>query len=405
MLLFLFLDRFMGSYVESILQTDPEIATKLSGFTWYPRTLSPGENSVAGVHPMLGGYDYTPVEMNMRGELLRDLSVEAFSILPYNFSKHGYRVNVVSPRGLGFTMAGECKYLEMPGVYCSHVPRSIAKQRAEERGFPLDDLSKSSYSDLLVLLASMRTTPYVLKEVLYEKGPWQPFLNHTAGTTFREWAELHALPALSKTDAAESNYNFVSNILPHEPYFMGEDCQPQRKPFSVNDEEVVRRGHTSLFSLQHAIAARCALLVVADYMETLKRAGVYDNTKIVIVSDHGIVGAVEDSSTRAVAGGTQGNAFVRTRSLLLVKERGAQGPLRVSEEFAPNAEVAHILCKEIGGCVNPYLNNKPIEALGRDDPFYVSLVPWQFNLQNPRSFVINQQLALKGRIPTTRMAG
>ncbi|MES1263339.1 MAG: hypothetical protein ABUL69_03210, partial [Peristeroidobacter soli] len=62
--LFIFLDRFMGSYVEDILRADPDLATRLSGFTWYPRTVSAGENSIAGVHGMLGGYDYTPDAMN-----------------------------------------------------------------------------------------------------------------------------------------------------------------------------------------------------------------------------------------------------------------------------------------------------------------------------------------------------
>ena len=65
----------------------------------------------------------------------------------------------------------------------------------------------------------------------------------------------------------------------------------------------------------------------------------------------------------------------------------------------PNAEVPRIVCEEIGGCVNPYLGNKPIQALGRDDPFLVSFVPWQFTLQNPDSFVINSQLLLKGKDP------
>ena len=68
--LIIFLDRFMGSYVESILETDPELVDRLSGFTWYPRTVAAGQNSIAGVHPMLGGYDYTPVEMYARGRPL-----------------------------------------------------------------------------------------------------------------------------------------------------------------------------------------------------------------------------------------------------------------------------------------------------------------------------------------------
>ena len=132
--LIIFLDRFMGSYIESIMETDPQLADRLTGFTWYPRTVSAGENSIAGVHPMLGGYDYTPVEMNARHRPLRDLSVEAFSILPYNFSKRSYQVSVVNPGGLGFTMAGDCSYLEMDGsdLY-SYLPvRGAGARRANE---------------------------------------------------------------------------------------------------------------------------------------------------------------------------------------------------------------------------------------------------------------------------------
>jgi len=397
--LMIFLDRFMGSYVESIVKSHPDLLERLSGFTWYPRTVAAGQNSIAGVHPMLGGYDYTPVEMNARGRPLRELSVEAFSILPRNFASHGYRVNLVNPRGLGFTMAGDCGVLNIEGVICTHFPMGPVRERAEQMGFSLDDIARAGYADLLSLLGSMRSAPYLVKQIVYLKGPWRPFLDKSAGTTFREWAQLQALPALSTPEAAESNFNFVSSLLPHEPSFLGEDCQPLHERFEVSNDEVARRGHISLFSLQHSIGARCALLSVADYLDFLKRAGVYDNTKIVIVSDHGIVGAVEDHSTRAVAGGTTASKYVATRSVLLVKERNARGPLRTLEDFLPNAEVPRILCEEIGGCVNPYLNDKRIAADGRDDPFHVSIVPWQFSAQNPESFRIHEQRALRGKDP------
>jgi hypothetical protein len=397
--LIIFLDRFMGSYVEDILQTDPDLNSRMSGFVWYPRTVSAGENSIAGVHPMYGGYDYTPTEMNARGRPLRDLSVEAFSILPYNFSRANYDVNFVGPRGLGFTMAGDCKYLSMERVNCTHIPLSIVKERAERTGFPLNELSRSSYADLLVLLASMRSAPYLMKDILQVRGPWRPYMDHSAGTTFREWAELEAFPDLTYTGASQPNLNIVSNILPHEPYYLNEQCIPQQERLRITVAEMRRRGHESVFSLQHAVGARCTFLSVAKYLDFLQQAGVYNNTKIVIVSDHGIVGSVTDHSTRAVAGGTQHNDYVRTRSVLLVKEIGATGDVRISEEFLPNAEVPRIVCEEIGGCVNPYLGNKTVEAHGRDDPFYATFVPWQFNAQRPNSFVIRSMKVLKGKDP------
>lgn len=397
--LFLFLDRFMGGYIEPTLASDPTLAQRLAGFTWYPRTVSAGENSIAGVHPMLGGYDYTPFAMNRRGTPLVEQSNEAFSILPYNFSRKGYQVNVVNPRGLGFTMAGDCRVLVMERVTCTHIPTSIMQERARAMSFPLSDLSKSNYADLLVLLASMRGSPYVVKHALFERGPWRPFLDHSAGTTFREWAELTSLHELSTTDAREPNFNFITNILAHEPYYMGEDCKPRRERLQLPGAEIRARGHSSLFSLQHAVAARCALLAVADYLDFLKRAGVYERTAIVIVSDHGIVGPVEDNTSRAQAGGTQSAKYVRTRSVLLFKPAGASGDLRVSEAFTPNAEAPRLVCEQIGGCVNPYLGNRPIEAQGRDDPFHVTIVPWQFSAQEANAFVVRSAYELRGKDP------
>lgn len=397
--LIVFLDRFMGSFVESVMESDPEIAERLDGFVWYPRSVSAGENSIAGVHPIFGGYDYIPREMNKRGKSLRDVSAEAYAILPYNFSRNGYEVNFVGPRGLGFTLAGDCSFLQMSNVNCTHIPLSVSGDMAKELGFPLGDLSKANYADLLVMLAAMRSAPYGAKEVLRARGPWLPFMDHSAGTTFRAWAELKALPQLTSVDSQAPQLNIVTNILPHEPYYMGEDCMPRRERYIVSRDELERRGHTSLFSLQHEIAARCALLLVADYMEALKQHGVYANTKIVIVSDHGIVGPVEDRSSRALAGGTEENLYVRMRPLMLVKEVGATGPLRISEEFMPNAETPRIVCEEIGGCINPYLAGRSIEALGRDDPFHVSFTPWQFSKQNLDSFVIEREMTLTGKDP------
>ncbi|HEY0686008.1 MAG TPA: sulfatase-like hydrolase/transferase [Steroidobacter sp.] len=397
--LIVFLDRFMGSFVESILQDHPDLRERLSGFTWYPRTIAAGYNSIAGVHPMLGGYDYTPLEMNARHQSLSKLSAEAFSILPHNFAQHGYRVNMVGPRGMGFTLEGDCRSLQIEGVTCSHVPMSAVKSRAEQMGFALNDLAMANYADLLVLLGSMRSAPYALKAVLYKRGPWRPFMDQSAATTFREWAQLQGFAEMSATTATESNFNFISNLLPHQPVYMGEDCRPRREPYEVSKEEVQRRGHNHLLSLQHYVAARCSLLAVADYLDFLKRSGVYDNTKIVIVSDHGIAQVVQDRSSRAIAGGTTANKFVGSRSVLLVKERSANGALQVSETFTPNAEVPRIVCEEIGGCVNPYLNDKPIVTAGRDDPFYVSIVPWQFTAQKPEAFVIETQYVLKGKDP------
>lgn len=406
--LIVMLDRFMGGYMEKIISENPDLKKRLQGFVWYPLSVASGENSIAGIHPVFGGYDYTPDEMNKRQKPLRDLSVEAFSILPINFSSKQYQVNFVDPHGLGFTMLGDCDYLKMPNVNCSHIPQTLINEYAKENKFHLRDLSKSDYADMLVILSTMRTAPYTLKNIIQKYAPWRK-VNSSERTTFEAWSRLKMLGKLSETKAKKANLNIIINLLTHEPYFLGEDCLPNQNDLIVNMDKVKQRGHASLFSLQHENAARCSLLLLADYFDKLKSERVYDNTTMIIVSDHGLqggffngevyVGGVNDVSSRAMAGGTTSNDYVKSRSLLLVKRIGEKGNLRISDEFKPNAETPSIACEQIGGCFNPFLNNRPIKAQGRDDPFYVSFVPWQFTAQQLDSFVIKKQMILKNKNP------
>lgn len=401
--LLIFLDRYMGAYVEKFVAEDPALATQLDGFVWVPKTVAPGYNSIAGVHAVVGGYDYTPREMNARRRPLRELANEAFSILPMNFTRKGWEVSWLRPHGLDFTMKGDCSVLShISGLRCGEPPADIARNAAARHGISMQHLSDSNYVDLLVLLAAMRVAPYELKATLMDRGPWVPFLRHTAGVTLNEWAQLEALPQLSTTAATKNQLDIVFNFLPHEPYFLAEDCTPLAALKEPSAEKLAQGGWRDAFDYHHEIGARCALRLVARYLGWLKEQGVYDNTTIVIASDHGIIGSVRDGSSRAVAGGTQDNQYVASRSLLLYKPRGAHNPMRVSDEFLPNAEVPRLLCQDIGGCVNPFLGDKTIEAHGRDDPFYVDVVPWQFNAQQPESFVIEKELILTGKDPYVR---
>jgi hypothetical protein len=394
--LILMLDRLMGGFVEQILKDDPSLYDQLDGFTWYPNTISPGMNSISGVHALLGGYDYTPKAMNSRSDkTLLDISTESFTILPYNFIPNGYIVNLINPKGLGFTMNGDCDCIKkIDGLNCTSLSKSVTVDMAKKLKFPTSFLVESSYSDLIVLLGLMRATPYAFKNLLNIKGPWQPFLTHAAGTTFKEWSELKALPQLSTNESNKNNLNILFNILPHEPYFMGRDCMPQKNLVKFSENEYEQKGFKSLFAYQHFIAAGCSLKLIAEYFEWMKDNNIYDNTKIIIVSDHGILKEVEDHSDRAIKGETTSNFFVMFRSTLFVKERNKRGKLQTSEEFKPNASVPEIVCEEIGGCVNPYLKNKPIKTLGRDDPFYVNIVPWQFNKQSKYKFDIQNELKI-----------
>ena len=87
------LDRAMGEYVPYIFNEKPELKEKFSGFRFYSNTISLGGFTNFGVPSLMGGYEYTPVEMNKRkDETLVSKHNEALKVLPVSFSNNGYEV-------------------------------------------------------------------------------------------------------------------------------------------------------------------------------------------------------------------------------------------------------------------------------------------------------------------------
>ncbi len=73
---------------------------------------------------------------------------------------------------------------------------------------------------------------------------------------------------------------------------------------------------------------------------------------------------------------------------------------RTLHASAARAEAAEARAGEARTARLPVLKGEAsYRRLSEVDPFQVSLVPWQFSLQEPDAFVIRSQLTLKGRDP------
>jgi arylsulfatase A-like enzyme len=83
------------------------------------------------------------------------------------------------------------------------------------------------------------------------------------------------------------------------------------------------------------------LEVLCDWWEKMKAEGVYDNTKIIIVADHGFdIETKSFTSIFPVLDDARAYAFYNP--LLLVKDFNATGEVKTSYEFMTNADVPTI---------------------------------------------------------------
>lgn len=94
----LMLDRAMGEQIPYIFDEKPELKEQFKGFTYYSNTISFGEKTNFGSPALLGGYEYTPMELNKRkDESLVSKHNESLKVMPVLFDQNGYEVTMINP--------------------------------------------------------------------------------------------------------------------------------------------------------------------------------------------------------------------------------------------------------------------------------------------------------------------
>jgi hypothetical protein len=96
-------------------------------------------------------------------------------------------------------------------------------------------------------------------------------------------------------------------------------------------------------------------MLLGDYFDYLREQGVWDNTRIIIVSDHGTMNfdvAFFGDQTNIVRSGME--AY---NPVLMIKDFGSTG-FTVAEDFMTNADVPYIATQGIiSSPINPYTGN------------------------------------------------
>ena len=361
----LFLDRAISSFFPVILEQFPQLKDTYSGFTFYPNTVSFGAYTLTGAPPVMGGYEYTPDEINKRdAEKLVDKHNEAMLVIPRLFSEAGYNVSVFDPPYSNYQWANDFapfkKYPEMTvqalrGKFSTrykldHVEGDAwgpnYESRLIKRRLPLYSLVKMVFP--------------VLRELMYLKGSYFLMDENPNLTNYfiDSYSTLHYLPKLTEFDQKGNNYVFIANDATHDPAFLQ---APEYVPVSaVTNKYTPLDDSYEEDSQLHYHANAAVILKIGEWLEFLKQNDVYDNTRIIIVSDHG-----RGFSTPVFKEFGEGSeVFSFYNPLLLAKDFYTNGPVTEDESFMTNADVP---LKAIAGLPvssdNPFTGKDLYEAI------------------------------------------
>jgi YidC/Oxa1 family membrane protein insertase len=345
------LDMAESIFVPYIFKESPELQEKYEGFVFYPNTVTFNGWTNGGALPIFGGYEYTPQEINNRSDIsLRKKINESLQMMPMIFSKDGFSVTITDPPYADGNWIPDLRIFDVEKNISSYITDGAYTDLWLKR----NNIILPPHSEVLkrniLWYAIFRQIPLAFRQALYYTGSWcAPFSEHRMRLFLNGYAVLDFLNELTGFEPEnEKSALLIVNNTTHENLFLQ---APLYKPqLTVTD---YGKSHFSKEVWYHVNAA--AIKRLSDYFDFLKSHDVYDNTRIILVSDHGILD-FNITKTNLPFNINQFNSF------LLVKDFNAKGDMKTDMAFMTNADVPTLAMKGlIENPVNSFTGN-PITA-------------------------------------------
>ncbi len=430
----LMLDRACSIYVPYIMDERPQLKEQFSGFTNYTNTISYGSHTNIAVPALLGGYEYTPVEMNKRaGESLAQKHNEAHMVMPRIFSENNFKTTVSDPVYIDYNWVSDLAFFDdYPEITAT---KTIGKFT---QGLESEAVSNSNLRNVFCY-SFMQTAPLALRGLVYDEGnynravtasskadPQQGGLNYAGQTIYdnqhatgikQEFAKaynvLKNLPEITNvTNSDENTFLFMMNTTTHEQtllqlpdYTMSEQVDNSGYPKAYYEERTLPGYGTLRLSsteqITHYHVNMAAFIQIGQWLDYLKEEGAYDNTRIIIVSDHGYPLRQSDDLILNSNGSSIDLQFYAP--LLMVKDFGAE-EFSMSDEFMTNADVVTLATQGIiENPVNPFtgkaINSKEKYA---HEQFVSVMVDWsndyKVEVNNGNQYLPSKWISVKNNL-------
>ncbi len=366
-------DRFISQYMPAILEEAPELKKSLDGFVYYPNAVSMSYYTQLGVPGLFGGYDYTPWEQNkMTDKTIQQKHNEAILTMPRLFLDKGFDVTVSD---IPYENYGEEPVAQIYKDYDIH--RVLAKrvftklwyERQGKEPYPiLTQLLKRNFLYLSIFKIALP----LFRPIVYHRSWWIQDNQKMKEKAFMDcYVPLEMMQELTTLDGKCSQFLLLVNEITHEPIFL-------QAPNYVPVDEVTDFGTGKFSKSKHYHVDIAALKRWTEFFQYLKDNDCYDNTRIIIVSDHGAgdrTGMFNEENFNGK------DAKENVTALLMAKDFASHGQLAIDNQFMTNADTPALALQGIAeNPVNPFTGNK-LTVADKNDYVKIAYAP----VENMRS--------------------
>ena len=317
------LDMFTGGNMAQILEIYPELQKQLDGFVWYEDTVTAGTSTLFGKPGILGGESIHPVELNKDGKKsLEEKIAKAQGVFLRSLQEEDFRLSVLD-ESIDPNLIQPYLIKDAP----THFIRSdkiwpeAPQYWAKKNNFLFEE--KKSHDKFLGAIGIFNIAPLSVKKKIYRNGRWMNAVSvggHSLQSSLTHLSMLDALPDGSQIADIEGNsYIYMVNMLTHVPWGLDEKGMPSSDSGTSASRDPANYG----LSRHHIRTEAFTLKSLVRWFDWMKANGVYDNTQIIIVSDHG------RGDSAQIFKVWNRIPSVHLHGLLLVKEAGTRGTVRI----------------------------------------------------------------------------
>jgi YidC/Oxa1 family membrane protein insertase len=382
-IIILMADQAIGGFVKPIFDEQPVLYDQFEGFTWFPNTVSFAMHTLMGAPPIWGGYEYTPKEMNRRDTVpLVDKHNEALLMLPKILTETGYQVTVTDPSLANYASINDT------GIYTQYenIQAFNTIGRYTDLWYSLNNFETVPVTGLKInrnalWFSFLKISPPFLRKIVYDDGYyWETGENPESIETFiNSYSVLDFLPRLTVYDAEKPSALLITNETTHEMIFL-------QYPSYTPVQNVTDTGNGEFSDNRYFHVNSAAYRRIGEWLEELKKNNVYDNSRIIIVSDHGHNMNARIADTELAIPNERREAY---NPVLLFKDFNANGKLQTDMSFMTNADVPVLALDGVAQAINPFTGKSLLENPKSQGLYITNNHLWQPFRHSKRTFNIN----------------
>ena len=348
------LDMAVSSYWYDIIEKHEKYKMGLDGFVFFPNTVSHSGHTIT-VASLYGGYDYLPYEISTNGNYnYNNIVNNALLTIPYSLSIYGYKSGLLNMPYVSPTIFNTNKNMYAKYQDKNLTDYSLNKYLGINQLSNYNNLKRILINKKVFRFSIFRMMPIYNRYSFYRNGNWAMHQNTISDRSYINYSLLLYTKDFTTIENNGNYYNALHNGITHYPTFFDSNYKPisgKETDINIKDYDFYK----DEFSIKHLYANGASIECMLSFIEFLKNNNIYDNTKIIIVSDH----ALYDINTSFNIANTNLILIDPFNALLLHKDFNARGEIKIDTNFMTIADTPYLATKHIPNIKNPF-NNKLI---------------------------------------------